>query len=277
MTWWSIEVQAAEARREALGAWLVEHTGQAVEERGDGALLAFAPDTESADRLLDRLRAEHGSAVVVSRRELDRVDWTTEWREGLGPRSFGRLTVVPSWYEYQPRKDEAIVVIDPESAFGSGEHGSTRAALRLLERFLNPGDFVLDLGSGSGILSIAAAALGASRVVGLEQDEDCNEVARRNADRNGVGERVEFFHGDGGQLAPLFAPVDLALSNILRSVNVSMLPEIHRAVRQGGSVIFSGMERVEASEFLAPLLSGGFQIRAEAIEGDWWAVAAERA
>ena len=88
---------------------------------------------------------------------------------------------------------------------------------------------------------------------------------------------MEFFHGDGGQLAPLFAPVDLALSNILRSVNVSMLPEIHRAVRQGGTAIFSGMERAEAPDFLAPLLASGFQILAETIEGDWWAVAAERA
>ena len=124
------------------------------------------------------------------------MDWSVRWREGLGPRHFGRLTVVPSWIPQARTPSETTVVLDPETAFGSGEHGSTRAALRLLERQLRPGDRVLDLGSGSGILAVAAIKLGARRAIGIESDAEANAVARRNAARNGVAAQVEFLDGD---------------------------------------------------------------------------------
>jgi len=99
---------------------------------------------------------------------------------------------VPSWIE-PPADGGPTVVLDPESAFGSGEHGSTRAALTLLERHLRPGDRVLDLGSGSGILTIAAAKLGAASAIGIENDAEANPVARRNAAHNDVTAAVTFF------------------------------------------------------------------------------------
>ncbi len=275
MSWWALDILDEEGRREALAAWLVARTGLAVEEKPDGTLVSFTPDHLGADRLLAQLAAEFGPVLSTGQREIEEIDWANSWKEGLGPRSFGRLTIVPSWVTHDPAPGETVVVLDPESAFGSGEHGSTRAALRLLERYVEPGDFVLDLGSGSGILSIASVGLGAARAVGIEQDEEANEVARRNAERNGVADRVSFFDGDGGQLAPLFAPADRVLSNILRVVNIAMLPEIHRALRPGGTAIFSGMENSEAAEFRGPLLSAGFRVLTELADADWWAVAAE--
>jgi ribosomal protein L11 methyltransferase len=169
------------------------------------------------------------------------VDWSTRWRDGLGARRFGRLTVVPSWVPHESA-DGPVVVLDPESAFGSGEHGSTRAALALLERHLRSGDRVLDLGSGSGILAIAAVKLGASRAVGIENDAEAIPVARRNAERNTTSGAVAFLEGDAGDLAPLLGPADLLLSNILRTVNTTLLPAIVAALRPGGLAIFSGME-----------------------------------
>jgi ribosomal protein L11 methyltransferase len=275
MTWWAIDVRPDPSRRDWLGAWLVARTGQAIEEREDGTLVTFAEDERAADALLAALAAESGPPVETSRRALDPIDWTTRWRDGLGARRFGRLTVVPSWLDEPPREGPTVV-LDPESAFGSGEHGSTRAALVLLERHLRAGDRVLDLGSGSGILAIAAVKLGAARATGIENDPEAMPVAWRNAGRNSVGDAVEFLDGDAGDLAPLLGPADLLLSNILRSVNTALLPAIVSALRPGGLAIFSGMECTEARIFRPVLAAAGLAACDEAEDGDWWAVAAAR-
>ncbi|MDQ3427726.1 MAG: 50S ribosomal protein L11 methyltransferase [Gemmatimonadota bacterium] len=275
MTWWAIDVRTAPEKREWLSAWLVARTGQAVEERQDGTLVTFARDEGAADELIAELEAG-GASVETARRALDQVDWSTRWRDGLGPRRFGRLTVVPSWSAQAAEPGPITVVLDPETAFGSGEHGSTRAALTLLERLLAPGNRVLDLGSGSGILALAAIKLGATRATGIENDPEANLVAVRNAEHNGVRRQAEFLEGDAGDLAPLLGPVDLLVSNILRTVNLRLLPAIAAALRPGGIAIFSGMEQSEAAEFRTPLSSAGFRIVEETADAGWWAVAATR-
>jgi ribosomal protein L11 methyltransferase len=275
MTWWAIDVHTSAGQRDSVGAWLVARTGQAVEERDDGTLVAFAPDEEAAAALVEELGREVNAPVVIEPRRVESTDWSTRWREGLGPRKLGRLTIIPSWLPEASEPDPLTIVLDPESAFGSGEHGSTRAALTLLSRLLRPGDRVLDLGSGSGILAIAAIKLGAARAIGIEIDPEANEVAVRNAARNGVSDLVEFLEGDAATLAPLVGPADLILSNILRAVNTTLLPVIARALRPGGIVIFSGMEQPEAQEFRRTLTDAGFELVQETLDGGWWGVAAE--
>ena len=275
MTWWAIDVRTTPGELGRLGAWLVARTGQAVEERDDGTLVTFAPDEAAADRLVAELDREAGAPAHTSRRRIDPVDWSTRWRDGLGARSIGRLTVAPSWAA-RPGGTAALVVLDPETAFGSGEHGSTRVALALLERLVRPGDLVLDLGSGSGILAIAAVKLGAARAIGIESDAEANPVAARNVTRNGVAEAVELVDGDAGDLAPLLGPADLVLSNILRTVNTALLPVIIRSLRPGGIAILSGMEVAEAPLFLPPLEAAGFAVEEEASDTGWWGVAARR-
>jgi ribosomal protein L11 methyltransferase len=270
VSWWALDVRAGTVGHDALAAWLVERTGQAIEEQADGTIITFAPDGDSADQLTTAI-AGYDRGASVTRRELEDQDWSVRWREGLAPRHLGRLVIVPSWIPYAPALHEAVVVIDPETAFGSGEHGSTRAALLLLERHLRTGDSVLDLGSGSGILSIAAARLGASSVVGIEIDPESIPVAERNASRNGVEAITRFVTADAA-IVPLLGPADLACSNILRLINEGLLPEIRQALKPGGKAIFSGMQVSEADLFRPALQGAGFSVAEEVLDEEWWAV-----
>ena len=204
------------------------------------------------------------------------MDWSTRWRDGLGARRFGRLTVVPSWLPEALTPDPHTVVLDPETAFGSGEHGSTRVALTLLEQLLRPGQLVLDLGSGSGILAIAAVKLGASRAIGIETDPEANRVgAPQRRPQRRVATRVEFLEGDAGVLAPLVGPADLILSNILRTANTALLPSIAACsrARRARDLLRHGAER---GVRVPPGAAGQrrFDLVQETVDAGWWAVAA---
>lgn len=272
MSWCALDVRSPDGVRDAVAAWLVGRTGQAVEERDDGLLIGVAPTEREAAGLLDELRSRFGSEVAASPRSLPEVDWTRSWREGLGPRRIGRLLISPSWSA--PADSADTVVIDPESAFGSGAHGSTRTALALLDRRLRPGHRVLDLGAGSGILAIAAAKLGAGRATGVEVDPEVEPIARANIERNGVTDRVRWVTGDAEILAPLLGPVDLVVSNILRSVNATLLPAIRDSLTADGVAIFAGMETDERTGFLPVLEAAGYSALEEAVDDGWWGVAA---
>ncbi|MEO8201317.1 MAG: 50S ribosomal protein L11 methyltransferase [Gemmatimonadota bacterium] len=273
--WWALDVLASPVDRPDLAAWLVEETGQSVEERDDGTLVAFAADQRRAESLVVAIE-RRVTGASIARRPLEQTDWATRWRDGLGARRFGRITVVPSWIDHAAEPGENVLILDPETAFGSCEHGSTRAALTLLERYLLPGARVLDLGSGSGILAIAATLLGAREATGIEIDEESIPVAERNAERNGVASRTRFVPGDAAVLAPLLGPVDLLCSNILRSVNETLLPVIRAALPPNGVAIFAGMETIEAPLFRPVLEANGFSGLDEVLDSGWWAVAARR-
>ncbi len=275
MSWCAVDVRSPGDSRDAVSSWLVGQTGQAVEEREDGTLVGFSENEVAALELVKGLHATFGRGVEGRTRPLPEIDWSARWKDGLGPRTIGRLTVTPSWTA-DAAPDSPTVVIDPESAFGTGEHGSTRAALALLERHLRPGDRVIDLGSGSGILAIAAVKLGASQATGVEVDDEVDPIATANAVKNGVDDRVRFVTGDAAALAPLLGPVEIVISNILRSVNITLLPVIHSSLRPGGLAIFAGMEVPERELFLPALCDVGFDVLDEVVDDAWWGVAGRR-
>lgn len=272
MSWCALDIRAPAESRDAVATWLVGRTGQAVEEHDDGLLTGFAESEAAAGTLRESLLDAFGATLAVATRSLPDIDWSERWRLGLAPRLIGRLVVTSSWTA--PAGSPApTVIIDPEAAFGTGEHGSTRTALALLDRYVSPGDRVLDLGSGSGILAIAAVKLGAARATGVELDVEVEATAIANAVRNGVAERVTFLTGDAALLCPLLGPAELILSNILRSVNVALLPVIRKSLTKGGTAIFAGMETPERAPFLAALSEAGLVPRQEAVDDAWWGVA----
>jgi ribosomal protein L11 methyltransferase len=277
MTWCAVRVQAPESDKDAMAAWLVGHTGHAVQEQDDGSLVSFAESESAGHALVNSLQDVFGSDATGEVRPLPRIDWTDHWRDGLRARKVGRLTIAPSWESLpdplMPGSPD-LIILDPETAFGSGEHGSTRSALVLLDRLVRPGTGVLDLGSGSGILTIAAAKLGARRATGIEIDAEALPVAEKNAARNGVTDRVAFIQGDARALAPLLGPVELIVSNILRTANVTLLPAIAASLAPGGYAVFAGMEAPERELFLEALTGAGYAADDETTDEGWWAVAA---
>lgn len=273
MSGWAVELRLPPGD-EGAAAWLVEATGHAVEERADGVIAGYLEAPADAGMLAARVRDRFGPAATVVITAAAAVDWSARWRDGLGPRRIGRLVVTPSWATASIAPGSTTLVLDPEMAFGTGEHGSTRAALALLDRYMAPGARVLDLGSGSGILAIAAGLLGARRAVGIEIDAEAIPVAERNATANAVDGVVEFVEGDATHLLPLLAPADLILSNILRQPNEALLEPIAKALDPLGVAICSGMETTEAPLFRQALAGRGWRALEECVDEGWWAVAA---
>lgn len=273
--WWRVTIRSRPADREAVAVFLVGVTGQGVEEAADGTIHAVASSEDHARGVVARV-TDTFSAVEGDIARLDPVDWSVRWRDGIVTRRFKRLILTPTWLPVPAGPGEVVVTLDPESAFGTGEHGSTRAALALLERHLRPGDRMLDLGSGSGILAIAAALLGARSAIGIEVDEGALPIAEANAERNGVADRVTFLVGDAADLSAMVAPAELVCSNILRTVNAILLPTIHASLVSNGIAIFSGMEAAEEPLFLPVLEATGFAPFDDVRDGGWWAVVARR-
>ena len=274
-SWWRLIITCRDEDTDAVAAAVVSVTGFGVEEPSPGHIVAVASSDVDAERLAAEL-ARQFPGLVATVSSFEPVDWTRHWRDGIITRRFGRLILTPSWLPVAPTEGTVVVVIDPESAFGSGEHGSTRAALTLLERHLEPGQRVLDFGSGSGILAIAAARLGAAAAIGIEVDDDALPIAEANADRNDVANRVRFLTGDAAVLGPLAGPAELICSNILRVVNSQLLDPLAAALAPGGAVIFSGMEVPERELFTPVLEAAGWRVADQVIDGEWWAVLADR-
>lgn len=204
----------------------------------------------------------------------DNEDWAREWKRGLRPREItGRLVVKPTWTEWEQAGDRIVIDVDPQMAFGTGEHATTRGCLRLLDGAAREGDRVLDVGSGSAILAIAAARLGAREVIAVEYDPDANLNARDNLVQNGVEARVTILErmADAPLLAELGA-FDLITANILSGVIRPLLPAFHRALAAAphGRLIVSGILQSEADGMVAAARDAGFELREEDREEEWW-------
>lgn len=206
----------------------------------------------------------------------DDEDWSETWKRGLRPRRVGRAFVVtPSWAEPELRDHDKVIVIDPEMAFGTGEHGTTRGALRFLEHAVHPGAQVLDVGTGSAILAIGAAMLGAARVIAVDNDPDAILNARDNVTRNGVADAVELYESlvDERYLAQYGnGTFDVIVANVLSGVLKPLLIPFRTAVRPGGAVILGGILQEEADDMLEACEAAGYEVIGEDLEDEWWGV-----
>lgn len=282
--WLVLEVPApsdgedAARRRRALVEALVALGGAGVEERDDRLRTYVAPP-DDVGAWLGRARARLAAAVDPPAPEpecrwIEARDWGRAWRRGLEPRRVGhRVVVAPTWTDPEPDPGDVVVELDPGMAFGTGEHGTTRGALRLLEQAVERGDRVLDVGTGSGVLAIAAAGLGAQRVVAIDRDDGAVRTAEENAVRNDVGGRVELLHLEAtpATVRLLGPPVfDVIAANLLTSRLLPLLGPFRAASADDGRLILGGILGEEADEMTAAAAGAGWRLEQEDRDEGWW-------
>lgn len=262
---------------------------------------AYVPENAAGEETRQRIaeglwhlgQVDLGGIGELRARRIAEEDWANAWKEHYHVLHLGQRTVIkPSWREYAPQPGEVVVELDPGMAFGTGLHPTTRNCLRLLEETLRPGDRVLDVGTGSGILAIAAVKLGAASVLALDVSPVAVEAARANASANAAGDRIEVrlatLEGAAGEpFSPLPANItvlgaeigvyDVVLANIIARVIGQLAPALLRAVRPGGTLLASGIIEERRAEAEGPLRAAGLAAIRELVEGDWVTLAGTRA
>lgn len=221
------------------------------------------------ERMLRDFRKEYPVSGLLIR-ELGRKDWADQWKKDYDVRRVGRrIVIVPSWKTYRPKRNDIVVTMDPGLAFGTGIHPTTRLCLIGLEKYLKRGERVMDVGTGSGILAIAAVKLGAQFVDALDIEGAAIEAAHRNAIENGVADRVTLYSGTLKDFGAKIPPADLILVNILAYTIIRMLPDLKLKLKQGGHIVGSGILKEYADDVEAALKGDGFEIAESLQEEDW--------
>jgi ribosomal protein L11 methyltransferase len=271
-TWLTVRVMPG-SRRDAVMAALFEAGAQGVQELGD-KLITQVPDRATADAISAAAIAASPDAVVETE-ALPDVDWSVAWKQSIRAQTLGALTVTPPWLA--DGLDPAMTIaIEPGMAFGTGEHATTRGVVRLLQSVIRSGDHVADLGTGSAVLAIAAAKLGAASVAAIELDPDAIGNAEENVVRNGVADRVTVIEGDAASLLPLVAPVRVITANIISSVLLELLPVLVSSLASDGRVILSGILFTERDDMIRAVTAAGWRVEAEDQEDAWWSTTIAR-
>ncbi len=202
--------------------------------------------------------------------------WKKAWQETLDVLHVGEHFVIrPPWRRYTSARAELVLTIDPDLAFGTGLHPSTRLCLEALEQYGESPMRVLDLGTGTGVLALAAAKLGAATVLAVDHDAAAVATARKNVQRNGVAAQVQVLHGS---LADVTGEYDLILANLLNSILLRMAQEEDLAtrLRPGGRLVASGILQDQVEPLVAAFKSTGLHLIAQPQYKDWVALVAQR-
>lgn len=210
------------------------------------------------------------SAVV------DNQQWATVWQKYYHPlRVTNELTIVPQWEDYQPEQDqEKLLVLDPGMAFGTGTHPTTKLMLMALENVIRGGESLIDVGTGSGVLSIAAKQLGAGDVQAYDIDEVAVRFAQKNLDLNPVAADVKL--GVNSLLDGIHAQVDVVVANILAEIIVPLIPQAFANLKPGGHFLASGIIDDKAAMVRQKMVDQGFVIDSETKMGDWHGIIAHK-
>lgn len=270
-----VRSDAPEELQPLLADGLVALGARAVQETG-GWFLTHVEEPADAGMFLERARELLTALVGGARVELatawvEHEDWAETWKRGLTPRRLtSRVLVTTSWMPVDAGPGEVVVVVDPGMAFGTAEHGTTRGCLRLLDGAVSPGQRVLDVGAGSGILAVAAALLGAAEVLALEGDPLAEDALAENVAHNDVADKVrwDIRWADADSLSAS-GPWDGVVANIESGILQPLLGGFAAALRPGGWLILSGILAHEWPGMRSAAEDAGFSFTAVDEDGEW--------
>ncbi len=232
---------------------------------------------ENRRRILEeklvQFKEKLGLIYRISYRELDEEDWAHSWKTYFWPQKIGRSMVVkPTWRDYQADTGEMIIELDPGMAFGTGTHPTTTMCISMIENYLEKGDLFLDIGSGSGILMIAAAKLGAAKIRGVDHDETAVNITVENLMRNGVDVQ-KFFVNCANLVQGIKEKYDIVAANILSHVILDLLKDIRQVLTSEGVFICSGITDINEKQVVAAMRHIGFEILEIDSKDEWVAIA----
>lgn len=242
----------------------------------DDAVTGYFPKNDSAGKKiraleqgLAHLKKENRIITRVISREMDEEDWSESWKEYFWPEKISENFVVkPRWREYHPSEDEIVIEIDPGMAFGTGTHPTTALCIQMIERYLKPEATFLDVGTGSGILMIAAANLGAEPVWGVDTDEVAVEIAQKNLLLNRI-DASKFRVMTGNLADAVDRRFDLVAANILSEVILVLLDTVQNVLTKGGVFICSGIIERNKDAVVRKMEDSGFEIMRIEIKEKW--------
>ncbi|TCZ77022.1 50S ribosomal protein L11 methyltransferase [Paenibacillus albiflavus] len=219
-------------------------------------------------------------------RLVDEDDWATAWKQYFKPiRVSDRLTIKPTWEEYNPSENEIIIELDPGMAFGTGTHSTTSLCLQMLEKHMQGGEDVIDVGTGSGVLAIAAAKLGARQVLAVDLDPVAIQSANENTVQNRLEAHINVKLSDllgvlkesetGGELN-VQIPVKIVVANILAEIILLFVQDVYDVLQSGGIYIASGIITAKEELVEQALLDVNFEIVEKSYDGDWVAFVARK-
>ena len=223
--------------------------------------------------LLDRIRSSR--SLRIETRTVSDEAWDEIWKKSFRPfHASSHFVIKPTWEDYAPEPDDRIIEIDPGMAFGSGTHETTSMCLSLLEDVIAGGESVIDVGTGSGILAIGAALLGAGNVLAVDIDPDAVRVAAENVKNNRVDGIVDVRQGN--LLDHVDAVCDICVANIISDVIITFVAPLKSHIRPGGLFICSGIVSSRAEDVRRALENAPYEILRRVDKGEWTAFLSRR-
>lgn len=227
---------------------------------------------ESVDNLTE-FGFDKGKGIVTYHK-VNEEDWENNWKQYYKPTKVGdKIVVKPIWESYEPNEGELIVEMDPGMAFGTGTHETTRMCVKALEKYVKSKDVVFDIGTGSGILSIVASRLGASRIVGVDLDPVAVESATKNVEFNKLS-NIEILYGDLMEVVE--GKADIVVANILAPIVMILCDGVKEFLNEDGLFIASGILNTQKDMIVDKMESIGFGIEEVIEDGEWICIVAKK-